>query len=97
MNKSRSIHEKIVPKVEGLIRRIKEGYPLPGGAKMIDQDAEAELLEIIDWYSEDISGVASSDVKKLVEVFKKCKKLDFWNMGTEKRVEEVIDNLLQKT
>lgn len=87
------MHEKIVDKIWELKNRIKTGHPLPGGQTMVDQDAEKKLLEIVDWYSGDVSKISSPDVKKLMEAFERCKKLNFWNLGTKKEIEKTIKNL----
>ena len=93
MNKDKSMHEKIIDKIEGLRYRIETGYPLPGGQKMVDQDAEKELLEIVDWYSKDVSSILFTDIKKLIEAFEECKKLSFWNPNTKEEIEKTINNL----
>ena len=90
------MHEKIADKIGGLKRRIETGYPLPGGGKMVDQKAEKELLEIVDWYSNDISSISFPDIKKLIEAFEECKNLSFWNFETKKEIEKVIANLRKK-
>ncbi len=93
MNKDRSMHEKIVDKIEGLKNRIETGHPLPGGQTMVDQDAEKKLLEIVDWYSGNVSAISFPDIKKLIEAFEECKKLSFWNLNTKEEIEKTINNL----
>ena len=96
MNKRKSMHEKIIDKIEGLRKRIEMGYPLPGGQKMIDQKAEKELLEIADWYNGDVSDISCSMIEKLIKAFEKCKELSFWDIDTKKELEKTINNLKER-
>jgi len=93
LKKSKSTHKKIIDKIEGLRDRIMIGHPLPTGGKMVDQDAENELLLIAGWYNGDIGGISNSDIKELIKAFEKCDKLRFWYSCTEKEIKKAISNL----
>jgi len=88
-----NMHDGMVKKIEGLIHRIDTGYPLPGGNKMMDQDAEKELERIAKMYQKDLGYLPREVFDKLIGVFQKCLDLNFFWWEIKKEIKKAIKNL----
>jgi hypothetical protein len=87
------MHVKIRRKIAGLLKRIDTGLPLPGNQKMVDQDAEKKLLEIVDWYSGNIDGISAKDARLIATTLEQSLGTSFWYTDTEDTIKKVISNL----
>ncbi len=94
MYKERSIHTKIGSKIGGLVKRIKTGIPV-GCNKMVDQDAEKKLLEIVDWYSGSLDGISAKDARLIATILEQSLGTIFWYTDTEAKIKKAISNLEQ--
>jgi hypothetical protein len=93
MNREESMHVKIRGKIAELAKRIRTGIPLPGNQKLVDQDAEGKLLEIVDWYSGNIDGISAADARLIATTLELSLGTNFWYADTEAKIKKAVSNL----
>lgn len=88
------VHREVIRNLEKIIRKLERNTSISDPRqKMCTQEIEDRIESMVKNYAGEINNISLLEINRLIELFEKCEKINFFRKGLKYRIEATIQNL----